>query len=282
MAGLVRSSTYGDRVSFNPNWVTANIDNCILNGPYGDFRNLSFSATGYDDDNITADTAQGAVVLVTYPPGQRMIYTDLPDPAGSVGFWNGGPSGTSTNAQPDFSDGGNPQNIFRNWVECAAAVQPVPPPTCAYTMNIPTSSVNIGTFPSGSIYMSDDPTVARPFELEDVWGILTGRLWLPCWRYGNADIYIVLDAPAYGGKLMLSESHQWLPFPANIQQWRANTGDNIDAWLFSYQKSGILPGNYKLDVIVVPSGTAYPTIAQIVSGAAAAPYLRWGFTKTLP
>lgn len=126
LAGLVRSTTYSDLVSNNPNWVTANIDNCILNGPYGDFRNLSFSATGYDDDVLTADTAQGAVALVTNSSTQRLIYTDLPDPAGSVGYWNGGLSGTSTNAQPDFSDGGNPQNIFRNWIAC---VEPANVPT---------------------------------------------------------------------------------------------------------------------------------------------------------
>jgi hypothetical protein len=118
LAALVRSSTFGDLVSEDANWVTAGVDNCILNGPYGDFRNLSFSASGYDDDALTADTAQGAVALVTYPPGDRVIYTDLPAPAGSVGYWNGGVSGNGADAQPDFSNGGNPTNIFRNWVAC--------------------------------------------------------------------------------------------------------------------------------------------------------------------
>lgn len=120
LANLVRSSTSGDRVSGDDEWVTANIDNFILNGPYGDFRNLSFTATGYDDDNLTA--GPGAVALVTYTPGDRIIFADLPAPGGSVGYWNGGLSGTSDNAQPDFSDGAQPQNIFRNWVAGVQAV----------------------------------------------------------------------------------------------------------------------------------------------------------------
>lgn len=120
LAGLVRSSTYGDQVSGDSNWVCAAVDNFILNGPYGDFRGMSFTATGYDDDDLTANVGAGAIALVTYPPGDRVIFTDLPDPAGSVGYWNGGVSGTG-NAQPDFSDGGNPQNIFRNWI---AGIQP--------------------------------------------------------------------------------------------------------------------------------------------------------------
>jgi hypothetical protein len=120
LAGLVRSSTDGDLVSFDATWNCAAVDIFILNGPYGDFRSASFSATGYDDDFLTANGAAGAIALVTYPPGSghRVIFTDLPDPAGSVGYWNGGVSGSS-NAQPDFSDGGNPQNIFRNWVDGA-------------------------------------------------------------------------------------------------------------------------------------------------------------------
>lgn len=115
LQALVRSSTFGDRASFDPTWNTAATDNFILNGPYGDFRSLSFLANGYDDDNVTADTGAGAQALVTNPSGDRIIFTDLTDPAGSVGYWNGGDF-TFSNAQPDFSDGGNPQDIFRNWV----------------------------------------------------------------------------------------------------------------------------------------------------------------------
>lgn len=122
LAGLVRSSTAGDQVSGDPNWTTAAVDNFILNGPYGDFRSLSFVATPYDDDNLTADGAAGAIALVTFPPGDRIIFTDLPGAGGSVGYWNGGLAGTVTNAQPDFSDGANPQDIFRNWVDGGGAI----------------------------------------------------------------------------------------------------------------------------------------------------------------
>jgi len=129
LAALVRSSTDGDRVSSDSNWNVANVDNYILNGPYGDFRGSSFTASGYDDDNLTADTGAGAVALVTYPPGDRIIFTDLPAPAGSVGYWNGGNSGTTTNAQPDFSDAGAPEGIFRNWVAGSTTGAPATIPT---------------------------------------------------------------------------------------------------------------------------------------------------------
>jgi hypothetical protein len=152
---------------------------------------------------------------------------------------------------------------------------------CAHTMNVPTSPTNIGTFAPG-IYMNYDPMTARPFGLEEAGDTLTGGCWLPCWRNGHVDIYLVLDAPAYGGKFMLSEFHQWLPFPAMIQPWMTYTDDDVYTELFSLQKSGILPGNYKLDVIVVPSGTAASTIEQIVSGSTTAPYYKWSFTETLP
>ncbi|MEW6715808.1 MAG: hypothetical protein AB1306_12085 [Nitrospirota bacterium] len=153
-------------------------------------------------------------------------------------------------------------------------------PSCSITMNVPTSPTNIGTFAPG-IFMSYDPMVARPFGLEEAGDILTGRLWLPCWRNGHVDVHLVLDESPYG-QYMLSELHQWLSFPANIQPWMTYTDDDVYTELFSLQKSGILPGNYKLDVIVVPSGTAASTIDQIVSGAAAAPYYKWSFTETLP
>jgi hypothetical protein len=152
---------------------------------------------------------------------------------------------------------------------------------CAHTMNVPTSPTNVGTFAPG-IFMSYDPMVARPFGLEDAGDILTGNLWLPCWRNGHVDVYLVLDESPYSGQYMLSELHQWLPFPAMIQPWMTYTDDDVYAALFSLQKSGILPGNYKLDVRVVPSGTAASTINEIVSGAAAAPYYKWSFTETLP
>ncbi len=156
-----------------------------------------------------------------------------------------------------------------------------PAPTCTYTSLLPTSPTNIGTLSPG-LYMGWDPLVLRPFGLEEASGMLTGRLWLPCWQNGNVDIYLVLDAPPYGGKFMLSEFGQWLSFPANIAPWLANTSGELSVPLFSLLKSGILPGTYGLDVIIVPSGTPASTISQIVSGSATASYYKWSFTKTLP
>lgn len=127
LADLVRSSTYGDCVSYDSSWVTSSVDNFILNGAYGDFRNQSFSSIGYDDDNLTADTTRGAISLADFDNGRdRIIFTDLAF-GGSVGYWNGGNGGTSGNAQPDFYNSGIPQNIFRNWVKGVSPEHGPPP-----------------------------------------------------------------------------------------------------------------------------------------------------------
>lgn len=129
LAALVRSAVAGDRISGDAIWSVLNVDHPILNGPFGDFRGQIFTATGYDDDDLLADEDAGAINLVnTGSPIRKttkLIYTDLSrlpdaDPeAGSVGYWNGGESGSLTNPQPDFTDGGIPQAIFLNYVELA-------------------------------------------------------------------------------------------------------------------------------------------------------------------
>jgi hypothetical protein len=120
LAALVRACAPGDRVSYDGTWQTSGIDHPILNGPHGDFRNQTFEATGYDDDLLTPKLTEGAIALATIPGvTSRIIFTDLPGTGGSVGYWNGGESGITTNAQPDFSDGGNPEGIFRNWAAFA-------------------------------------------------------------------------------------------------------------------------------------------------------------------
>ena len=162
-------------------------------------------------------------------------------------------------------------------VKCAAAPKP---PTCIYTSPVPTSPTNIGTFSPG-LYMSYDPSVLRPFGFEEASGMLTGRLWLPCWQNGNIDIYVVVSQSPYG-QLVLNNFGQWLPFPATIVPYLTNTSGDLYVPLFSLLKSGILPGTYGLDVIIVPSGTPASTISQIVSGSATASYYKWSFTKTLP
>jgi len=129
LAALVRSSTSGDRVSGDPAWNTTSYNNFILNGIYGDFRSMSFSAIGYDDDNLTADIGNGAVSLVKDSINRdRVIFTDLLV-GGSVGYWNGGNAGSGPNAQPDFYSGGIPQDIFRNWVAGVGTTEPIPEPT---------------------------------------------------------------------------------------------------------------------------------------------------------
>jgi len=118
LAALVRVLSPSDLVSGNTTWVVSNNNHPILNGPFGDFRGQEFVATGYDDDALTPDSANGAVELVTTGNPRvtgKIIFTDLPSPAGSVGYWNGGVSGTSNDAQPDFNDGGTPQAVFLNY-----------------------------------------------------------------------------------------------------------------------------------------------------------------------
>lgn len=121
LASVVRAINPGDQVSFNPNWQVTNLDHFMVNGPFGDFRGLTFTATGYDDDVLFPNTAAGAFTIASTPgASDRIIFTDVPGNAGTVTYWNGGePSFFSSNAQPDFIDGGTPQNIFLNWVNGA-------------------------------------------------------------------------------------------------------------------------------------------------------------------
>jgi hypothetical protein len=127
LASLVRVINPGDLVSSQAGWTVANINHAILNGPFGDLRGLSFSATGYDDDAF--DPLPGTLVFATMPDGaERVVFNDLPGLAGSVGYWNGGISGDTSNAQPDFSDGGNPQKMFLNWAAFASSQQPTSVP----------------------------------------------------------------------------------------------------------------------------------------------------------
>jgi subtilisin family serine protease len=123
LATLVRALSPADFVSNNPTWVVSSMDHPILNGPFADLRGITFSALGYDDDSLTPDTAAGAIELVSTGSPRvtgKLIFTDLPGNGGSVGYWNGGNAG-STNAQPDFSDGGDPQAIFLNYASFATS-----------------------------------------------------------------------------------------------------------------------------------------------------------------
>ncbi|MEO0453709.1 MAG: S8 family serine peptidase [Verrucomicrobiota bacterium] len=122
LAQLVRAINPGDLNSGSVEWQVSRINHPILNGPNGDFRGMDITATGYNDDALTPDTSQGAVELISSGPdgsNGKLIFTELANPAGSVGYWNGGLSGTTTDAQPDFNDGGNAQSIFLNYVAFA-------------------------------------------------------------------------------------------------------------------------------------------------------------------
>ena len=112
LADLVRATFPDDQASGSAKWSPANRDNFILNGVFGDFRDLSFAAIGYDDDQAFADGRRGALALAVTPEhSHKIIFTSRPF-AGSVGYWNGGEPGTDTNAQPDFSSGGNSPGYF--------------------------------------------------------------------------------------------------------------------------------------------------------------------------
>ena len=184
LAGLVRAINPGDQNSGSANWQVTNLNHVVVNGPYGDFRGQSFTATGYDDDRLTADTGRGAVTLARTPGlSDRIIFTDV-DPGGSVGYWNGGLNylaPTGTDAQPDFNDGGIPQNLFLNWVVGVLGAVPQTPTTTTQTVN----AVDTGWYdstgyhgPENANYFcgrapSSDVSVFRDWFVFDV-PVLTG------------------------------------------------------------------------------------------------------------
>ncbi len=116
---LVRANFPAELSSPTPNWTTVAIDHPILNGPRGDFRNQTFNATGVGNDRFVPDLNAGTLALALIngqPESPRLIFNDLDGTGGSVGYWNGGLAGTTSVAQPDFNDVGNPQEIFLNYV----------------------------------------------------------------------------------------------------------------------------------------------------------------------
>jgi len=111
LAGVVRSSTFGDSLTAT-DWTAAGTDHFILNGPAGDYRGLSFTTGHNDHDRLTADAAGGAVSLGTVGATayDKIIFTDLPGPGGSVGMWNGNGDGLDWSTDPDQL------GILRNWL----------------------------------------------------------------------------------------------------------------------------------------------------------------------
>lgn len=121
LAALLRLTSPGDMVSGNAAWqMSSDAGNPIVNGPFGNLTGLAFSAIGYDDDAF--GLGAGTVALATFGGSQaRVTFNDVQGAAGSVGYWNGGQSGSGTNAQNDFSAGGNTQALFLNWAAFAEA-----------------------------------------------------------------------------------------------------------------------------------------------------------------
>jgi hypothetical protein len=177
LAALLHLVNASDRVSFDGAWEVADIDSFILNGPYGDFRGTMFNGTGYDDDLAIVHAGTGTVELATTPAGgfatAKLTFNDLPFPAGSVGYWNGGLSGTDSNAQPDFSDGAQPQSIFLNWVYGLVSNRPRSP-RCMHNSSIKSSG--LGGVASGILLIEDqsgfgpvdDVLQSQGFEVTEV------------------------------------------------------------------------------------------------------------------
>ncbi len=115
LANIVRSSAFGDDANAHE-WVAANTDHFILNGPFGDFRGQTIGNADVDHDNLTADTSRGAVTLgvLQGDPYAKLIFTDVAAPGGSVGLWNGNWTGADWN--PNTTLGAKGMAILRNWL----------------------------------------------------------------------------------------------------------------------------------------------------------------------
>jgi hypothetical protein len=115
LAEVVRSATYGDSLTIAP-WTASTVDHFILNGPYGDFRGQMLSPEQIDQDRLTAAIGNGAVSLgkMNGTVNDKIIFTDLESPGGSVGMWNGNRHGDDWN--PARRDGDSGLAILRNWL----------------------------------------------------------------------------------------------------------------------------------------------------------------------
>jgi hypothetical protein len=116
LADVVRSSTFGDDVSYAATWTAANVDHFILNGPFGDFRGRDFAPEEGDIDDLSASALRGAVSLGSLDgtPCDKIIFTDVVAPGGSVGMWNGNDYGNDWD--PGEADGAEGLAILRNWL----------------------------------------------------------------------------------------------------------------------------------------------------------------------
>ena len=116
LADIVRSSTYGAD-AYADYWTVANVDHFITNGPFGDYRGQTLKALHHDMDRLTADTSRGAVALAFQDgnPYDKIVFTDVAAPGGSVGIWTGNDSGYEW-GEPSETDNDKGLAILRNWL----------------------------------------------------------------------------------------------------------------------------------------------------------------------
>ena len=105
-ADLVGSKTIGDglEAAF---WITANENDFILNGPFGDMRDLELNLVPATlHDNMQADENRGvwAIGYVEDTQYDKVTFWALPLPGGSVGAWSGNYFGDDWH--PAVEDGG--------------------------------------------------------------------------------------------------------------------------------------------------------------------------------
>jgi len=128
-------------ISNEPSLTVSGVDNYITNGPFGDFRGTSIANSDVQNA-LFANTGLGTIPLVQAADGQpdKIIFTDLPGAAGSVGAWQGGSRATGAAAQPEFFDGGTYQGMLLNWAEGGMTSQTEVTPRVFSTAAHPLSS----------------------------------------------------------------------------------------------------------------------------------------------
>jgi hypothetical protein len=115
-ADLIASKTVGDGL-VSGFWITANDDNFLLNGRFGDVRNQELLlAEATNHDTMTADPAMGAIAIGYVGDTQynKVIYSVFPVPGGSVLAWTGNYFGDDWH--PQVTDGYKGLKILKNWL----------------------------------------------------------------------------------------------------------------------------------------------------------------------
>lgn len=115
-ADLVGSKTVGDGVDAGF-WISANLDSFLLNGPFGDVRNMEIQmAQSTNHDKMTADPDLGAQAIgyVADTQFDKVLVTAFPVPGGSVLAWSGNWFGDDWH--PDVADGYKGLKVLKNWL----------------------------------------------------------------------------------------------------------------------------------------------------------------------